>query len=762
MRRRIAFYGATNEALQLVPLLEANPDVEIVAVYDPEAASRRVQMASYDPQAAAPLARMLTDDPGVLRAAPDLHAVVDTGIAPPFATRFPDLAKRNLQIVAPLTARLLWGYGVSARDRKAELLQALHEIVESVELTVDADELFSRMLEIAIGVTGADRGSLMLLDPESRELRVRVAVGIEPELWPKIRVRLGEGIVGRVAAEAIPLRLRGKADRQAFRIVRERLDIESALCVPLVHEGRVLGVLNLHHSTRPDVFSDDDLAFAEQLGRLDAQIIARAQEHQALRTQAARYELVREVRQILSGRAPLLERLGRLCRFVAARAGSGVATVYLFDPDEPELRLAATSLGGGGFGGEYRVGIGHGLDGRAAGERRAIFLRENGGRLAYAALPLLAGEELVGVLSVQSGEDAPSGRAAEESLLEIAAAAADEIAQSEREARIAARATKASAINETGIQMISTADTAEVARLATSSAALILEADHALLRIQDETTRRYVIRSYFGSADGAMQEQLFRLDKSVSVEVIKRRSPTLVRDVQAEARYRDLSGGIRSLMAAPLKREGSVIGTMAVYEKVAPDRFYAGSFNEEDFQTFVRFASYVERALENSRFRTYARRHRSFDEETGLPTAAYLGKRLDEEIARSLGRQGALALVSCRVDNLGEIRRTADPGLAERVIHRTADALRLSLRDFDVLSRTSEAEFTALLPEPGTAPEEHVSALARAVADDIAKDDALNQPVRVALVFGYAVYPEEGADRDALLTRASAPRIRML
>ena len=41
--------------------------------------------------------------------------------------------------------------------------------------------------------------------------------------------------------------------------------MESALCVPLIHEGRVLGVLNLHHATRTDAFDDDDLEFAERL-----------------------------------------------------------------------------------------------------------------------------------------------------------------------------------------------------------------------------------------------------------------------------------------------------------------------------------------------------------------------------------------------------------------------------------------------------------------------------------------------------------------
>ena len=53
-------------------------------------------------------------------------------------------------------------------------------------------------------------------------------------------------------------------------------------------------------------------------------------------------------------------------------------------------------------------------------------------------------------------------------------------------------------------------------------------------------------------------------------------------------------------------------------------------------------------------------------------------------------------------------------------------------------------------------------ALARAVADDISKDDSLNETIRVSLGFGYAVYPSEGADCDSLLECAKTPRIRMI
>src|SRR5262249_39856904 len=278
-------------------------EIELVGVY------------ATDTDAARRLARRLrvtlpiVDDPAFFDR--PLHAVIDAGVTPSFAAAFP-AAGRDLQVVSPLTARPLRGSGASSPDGKAELLQALHEIVESVNLTIDTDELFSRMLEIAMGVTGADGGSLMLLDAERGELSIRVAAGVEPELWPKIRVKLGEGVAGRAAAEARPIRVRGRADTEAFRLSRQRLDVESALCVPLVHEGRVLGVLNLHHRTRSDLFADADLEFAEQLGRLDAAIVARAEEHEALARQASRYAAVRAVRESLAGETPLEARLETL------------------------------------------------------------------------------------------------------------------------------------------------------------------------------------------------------------------------------------------------------------------------------------------------------------------------------------------------------------------------------------------------------------------------------------------------------------------
>jgi GAF domain-containing protein len=763
MRRRIGIHGASEEALQLIPLLLANPEVEIAGLHDPDPDLVQTRLAAVPPEIAEALRGRVYGDAAALAAEPGLYAMIDASPDDDFDRFFPDLAERGIQVVTPLVARLLWGYaGGGGETRKTDLLQALHEIVESYNLTVDPDELFRRMLEIAISITQADGGSVMLLDPESAELRIRVAVGIEPELWTKIRVPMGDGIAGRVAEEARPLRLRGKADRQTFNIVRERLDIESALSVPLIHDERVLGVLNLHHATHPDAFSEEDLDFTEQLARLDAQIIAQAQEHHALRSRAARYDAVQKVRAILESSAPLPERLARLCRAVVDHVGDGIANLYLYDADQGDLYLAASSLDRSSFGEELRIALGQGVDGEVARSRQRAFLRGPNGTLAYAALPLVSGDQLAGVLALQVGGQATPAGDDEGALIEIAAAAAEEIDSLRRAERVQARATKLAAINEAGIRMMSIDDPAEVLRQGTSSAAMALEADHAVLRLRDDETGRFAIRSYFGSADGRLQELLFRLDKRASVGALKRRSLFFVRNLADDNELSEFSGNAHSLMCAPMLRDGEAIGSLALYDKISTDRFAAGSFTDDDVELFRKFVAHLELALANAQFVWRARQFRNVDDETGLPSAGYLEQRFREELARAGGRETALLISRCRIENLDELVRAQDPSVTRRVIQRLAKSLRQHLRDFDVAARTAEDELTILLPEPGYAAPDRIVALARAVADDVSKDDDLNDPVRVGLSFGYAIHPEDGSEPETLLEKAAVPRIRMV
>jgi PleD family two-component response regulator len=154
---------------------------------------------------------------------------------------------------------------------------------------------------------------------------------------------------------------------------------------------------------------------------------------------------------------------------------------------------------------------------------------------------------------------------------------------------------------------------------------------------------------------------------------------------------------------------------------VSSDRFMPGSLGAEDLTLFSKFASYVEQAIANALEHAHARRFQNFDEDTGLPNAADVRKRIDEELARAGRNDSPLAIAICRIENLREIENQTDAAHARRVVQRTADGLRAQVRDFDVAARTAEDEFTVLLRDPGAAAGERVFALARGVAEHVAR-----------------------------------------
>jgi GAF domain-containing protein len=733
MRRRIAVYGISEDALQILPALAEGADIELVAVFDPHARAHRRRLALMDPHLAEVLGRALTDDPKALLVEPPLDAVVDAGIAPPFRVRFPDLVGAGVEVFSPLTARLLWGLGLAGPDPKRELLQALEEIAESVDLVADPDACSQRLLEIAVAVTGAEGGSLMELDSRRRELRVRAARGLEPELWGKVRVRVGDGVAGRAAAEGRPILVRGRTDPTAFRTLRARPELACALCVPIAHDGRVCGVLNLHHGNRRDFFDESDVDFAKDLGARCGRIVGHAAELSSLRQRAARFDAAQELRAALAEPGPPVRRWGALCRALARRADT-VAELWLADGEDGALRKVATSLPGGALGGGARLAPRQGLEGRAAHERTPVWLRDEGERLAGATLPLVADDRLVGVLALRSASDL----GARETWQHVAALAGPEIDRIRSETRTRSEAMRAAAIDEAGFRILTTPDAERIARLAASSAAMVLGAEHAVVRLRDASRSRYPVRASAGSARGASRQALLVLDRRAAIAAMRQGAPV------GPEELRTARDGGRDLLVVPILAGERPLGTIGVYDRIPGAEPEEEGFGPEDRRLLARLAAFVTPAAE----RVLA------GELSSSVSEAELAVRIDAELARAAVTGSGLALVTCRVETPDEGRD------AEGALREAETALRGVLRPFELLARRGERELAALLPDPRPSAGGRVAELARAVVERLSRPGGTG--ARPVLVFGYAEHPADGVGRAELLARAAEPRIRSL
>lgn len=92
MRARIAVYGATDAALQLLPALARRSDLELAIVYDPEARALRRRLALIEPGAARLLQAALSDDLAAFARTPELAIAIDGGLGPDQRDRVPALA----------------------------------------------------------------------------------------------------------------------------------------------------------------------------------------------------------------------------------------------------------------------------------------------------------------------------------------------------------------------------------------------------------------------------------------------------------------------------------------------------------------------------------------------------------------------------------------------------------------------------------------------------------------------------------------------
>lgn len=181
--------------------------------------------------------------------------------------------------------------GAPRLETRVQRLEAIVESAALVNSTLDLQTIGETIVGIATRLLGAERGSLFLLDAQHGLLRSLVAHGVEG-----LQVKVGEGIVGTVAAEGRPIVLDdpygdSRFDRRFDTATGFRT--RSLLTVPVRGRGgelvAVLQLLN-HHAGR---FDNEDVEFLAELGVPFAVALATARLHEQI---VAREKLAEEVR----------------------------------------------------------------------------------------------------------------------------------------------------------------------------------------------------------------------------------------------------------------------------------------------------------------------------------------------------------------------------------------------------------------------------------------------------------------------------------
>jgi putative methionine-R-sulfoxide reductase with GAF domain len=170
------------------------------------------------------------------------------------------------------------------------------------------DSLIGELLDQVRRTMHVDTAAILLYD-ESRQFLVATAArGIEEEVRQGVRVRIGRGFAGRIAAERRPVILDEVTSRHVVNPLLVRRGIASMVGVPIFEGERVLGVMHVGSLT-PRRFTPVDVGMLERGAARAAQVLVR---HRTFVDRAGAAALL----QSLTPRLPDLPGLDLAARYV--------------------------------------------------------------------------------------------------------------------------------------------------------------------------------------------------------------------------------------------------------------------------------------------------------------------------------------------------------------------------------------------------------------------------------------------------------------
>jgi len=187
--------------------------------------------------------------------------------------------------VVAITALIL-AAAIAERDRVVARLQALQSVSDIALAHLALTDLLPRLLDCGKLALAADNAAILLLDEQGEELVVHTARGPEARVGGAVHVPVGRGFAGRIVATRAPLVV---DDLAATEVINPPLreNLRSLMGVPLIAEGRIMGVMHVG-STAPRHFTADEVLLLRLVADRCALAINHAHLYEAERQAHAR------------------------------------------------------------------------------------------------------------------------------------------------------------------------------------------------------------------------------------------------------------------------------------------------------------------------------------------------------------------------------------------------------------------------------------------------------------------------------------------
>ena len=291
---------------------------------------------------------------------------------------------------------------------ESDQLRDLQSITDAALAYLPLDALLNELLTRVVEILSVDTAAILLIEDDDTTLAARAAKGLEEEVERGVRIPVGRGFAGRIAATRRPVRILDVSKAEIFNPILREKGLQSLLGVPLVVEGSVIGVLHVGTLTTRAFDDEDEELLQRAADRAALAIYSRLSERERGLADALQRSLLPSLPDV-----PSVSLAGRYLPAASARLGGDWYDA--FQLADGRLGMAIGDVVGHGFHaaaimGQLRSGLrAYALDGLEPGtvlERVSRLLRQiEPGRTA--TLVYLVLDAHGGTLSVASAGHPP-------------------------------------------------------------------------------------------------------------------------------------------------------------------------------------------------------------------------------------------------------------------------------------------------------------------------------------------------------------------
>jgi signal transduction histidine kinase len=162
-------------------------------------------------------------------------------------------------------------------EQRRQELDALYRADEELFRHLEVDQVFQALVDIAVEILHADKGSLFYRDDQTEKLIPRAAKGLKPETLEQMQSSTEDGTVGWVLATGQPSIVHNVRDEpHVARWITDAEGIQSFMHIPIKIEDAIYGVFNVDYM-EPRGFGTEEQRLFTALAQRAALAIEQAQ-----------------------------------------------------------------------------------------------------------------------------------------------------------------------------------------------------------------------------------------------------------------------------------------------------------------------------------------------------------------------------------------------------------------------------------------------------------------------------------------------------